>query len=188
MSARVRVGTRLPVDGDGVICDACSAKDGRAGSAITRLPPARSPSAAHELGIRSAVGCPIVVGGRDLGRDGGRDDTSDEAIPPETETRIAQFAELVATAIANAEARTEVERLAEEQAALRRVATLVAEGAAPSAVLDAVAGEMEALLDADQVALNRFEPGDEIVVLAHRGLDVDADAGRLAREPSRARA
>jgi signal transduction histidine kinase len=32
---------------------------------------------------------------------------------------------------------------------------------------------MEALLDADQVALNRFEPGDEILVMAHRGLDVE---------------
>jgi signal transduction histidine kinase len=39
-------------------------------------------------------------------------------------------------------------------------------------VFDAVAGEMEALLDADQVALNRYESGDELVVLAHRGLDV----------------
>jgi signal transduction histidine kinase len=61
----------------------------------------------------------------------------------------------------------------EELSALRRVATLVAEAAAPSAILDAVAGEMQALLDADQVALNRFEAGTEIVVLAHRGLDVD---------------
>jgi PAS domain S-box-containing protein len=69
-------------------------------------------------------------------------------------------------------AEVEVERLAEEQAALRRVATLVAEGAAPTAVFDAVAGEMAALLDADQVALNRFEPSGEILVLAHRGLDV----------------
>ncbi len=61
----------------------------------------------------------------------------------------------------------------EELSALRRVATLVAEAAAPSAILDAVAGEMQALLDADQVALNRFEPGAEIIVLAHRGLDVN---------------
>jgi signal transduction histidine kinase len=75
------------------------------------------------------------------------------------------FAEVV-------ESREALRQLADEQAALRRVATLVAEGAAPSAVLDAVAGEMEALLEADQVALNRFEPGDEILVLAHRGLDV----------------
>jgi signal transduction histidine kinase len=34
-----------------------------------------------------------------------------------------------------------------------------------------VAREMEALLDADQVALNRYEPSAEIAVLAHRGLD-----------------
>ena len=31
---------------------------------------------------------------------------------------------------------------------------------------------MEALLDADQVALNRYEPDGKIAVLAHRGLDV----------------
>jgi signal transduction histidine kinase len=66
-----------------------------------------------------------------------------------------------------------VERLADEQAALRRVATLVAEGAPPPAVLDAVAAEMETLLEADQVALNRFEPGDEIVVLAIRGMNAN---------------
>jgi signal transduction histidine kinase len=60
-------------------------------------------------------------------------------------------------------------QLAEEQAALRRVATLVAEGAAPTAVLDAVAAEMEGLLDADGVTLSRYEPGDEITLLAHRG-------------------
>jgi hypothetical protein len=48
---------------------------------------------------------------------------------PETERPFAQFAELVAAAISNADARAEVERLAEQQAALRRVATLVAEGA-----------------------------------------------------------
>ena len=38
----------------------------------------------------------------------------------------------MATAIANAEARAEVARLADEQAALRRVATLVAQGALPA--------------------------------------------------------
>jgi hypothetical protein len=48
---------------------------------------------------------------------------------PETERPFAQFAELVAAAISNADARAEVESLAEQQAALRRVATLVAEGA-----------------------------------------------------------
>ena len=41
-------------------------------------------------------------------------------------------------AVANAEARAEVARLADEQAALRRIATLVAHGAQPGAVFDAV--------------------------------------------------
>jgi signal transduction histidine kinase len=133
----------------------------------------------REHGMRSAVGCPVVVRGRIWGvmavaRFEGA------PLPAETEARITQFSELLATAIANAEARAEVERLAEEQAALRRVATLVAEGAAPSAVFEAVAAEMEGLLGADQVALGRYEPGDVILVLAHRGPDV-------ARTPVRSR-
>jgi DNA-binding LacI/PurR family transcriptional regulator/signal transduction histidine kinase len=60
-------------------------------------------------------------------------------------------------------------RLADEQAALRRVATLVAEGAAPTAVFDAVAAEIERLLDAHDVVLSRYEPGAEVTVVAHRG-------------------
>ena len=125
----------------------------------------------RDAGIGSTVGSPIVVDGRLWGAMIAATRT-DEPMPAETESRLTQFAELMATAIANTESHAEVERLADEQAALRRVATLVAEGASPSAVLDAVSGEMEALLEADQVALNRFEAGDEIVVLAHRGLDV----------------
>jgi PAS domain S-box-containing protein len=70
------------------------------------------------------------------------------------------------------DSRDELRMLVDEQAALRRMATLVAEAPAPSAVLDAVASEMKALLDADQVALSRYEAGAEIVVLAQRGLDV----------------
>jgi signal transduction histidine kinase len=92
---------------------------------------------------------------------------------PDTESRLGQFTELMATAIANAEARAQVHRLAEEQAALRRVATLVAQGASPGAVFDAVAAEMEALLDADRAALGRFEPGDEITVVAHHGVGAE---------------
>jgi len=65
-------------------------------------------------------------------------------------------------------AEAERERLAEEQAALRRVATLVAQGASPDAVLDAVAAEMERLLLADGVAVGRYESGDEVTVVAHR--------------------
>jgi hypothetical protein len=52
--------------------------------------------------------------------------SSPQPMPPGTESRMAEFTELAATAISNVEARVEVERLAEEQAALRRVATLLA--------------------------------------------------------------
>jgi signal transduction histidine kinase len=51
------------------------------------------------------------------------------------------------------------------------VATLVAEGASPTGVFDAVAAEMEGLLDADGVTLNRYEPVGEVTVVAHRGSD-----------------
>jgi signal transduction histidine kinase/PAS domain-containing protein len=169
VSAGVRVGTRLPVDGDGVIASVLrEGRPCRIGdySAATGAIAQRG----RELGIRSAVGCPIVVGGRIWGALGAARYEA-EAFPPETETSIGQFADLVATAIANADARAEVERLVEEQAALRRVAMLVAEGAAPAAVFDAVAAEMEGLLGADGVTLSRYEPDEEVTVVAHRGLN-----------------
>jgi PAS domain S-box-containing protein len=124
----------------------------------------------RRAGLRSTVAIPIAVTGRLWGA---MVVSSPERLSDSTEARLADFSELIATAIANAESREVLKLLADEQAALRRVATLVAKGASQGAVLDAMAGEMQALLDADQVALNRFEPGAEIVVLAHRGLDVN---------------
>ena len=120
-------------------------------------------------GIRAVVATPIRVEGRLWGAMV----TArflDEPLPPGTESRLAEFTALMATAIANTEAHARAERLAEEQAALRRVAMLVAEGASPAAVFDAVAREMERLLDAHEVTLSRYEPGEEITVVAHRGL------------------
>ena len=63
-------------------------------------------------------------------------------MPADTEARLTKFTELVATAIANAESRAGLARLAEEQAALRRVATLVARGAPAEEVFAAVAEEV----------------------------------------------
>jgi signal transduction histidine kinase len=62
---------------------------------------------ARQLGVTSTVGTPIVVEGRVWG---GMSVSSKqpEPLPADTESRIADFAELVATAIANAEARTEL--------------------------------------------------------------------------------
>ena len=62
---------------------------------------------AQRLGIRSSVGCPIVVDGRLWGVIAASSKSA-TPFPPDTESQIAEFTELVATAIANTEARTEV--------------------------------------------------------------------------------
>ena len=57
-------------------------------------------------------------------------------------------------------------RAREEQAALRRVATLVARGVAPAEVFDAVVAEMRLILGAENTRLMRYEQGRHAVVLA----------------------
>ena len=79
--------------------------------------------------MRSSVGSPIMVQDRLWGALAVHSKRG--PLPPDAESRLLKFTQLVATAIANTNARTEVTELAEEQAALRRVATLVAEGAPP---------------------------------------------------------
>ena len=121
---------------------------------------------ARGVGIRFAVGTPIIVEGRLWGVmiAAAREP---EPLPVEAESRIGEFTQLVATAISNADARAEVARLAEEQAALRRVATLVAQGASPAAVFEAVATETAKVLAAGTVSLLRYQPeGTAIVVVA----------------------
>ena len=83
--------------------------------------------AAREDGVGSGVGTPVIVEGRLWGVMAIYS-TLGQPLSADTEARLANFTELVATAIANAESRAELARLAEEQAALRRVATLVARG------------------------------------------------------------
>jgi GAF domain-containing protein len=124
--------------------------------------------AARLQGVQAGVGCPVAVQGRlwgavvaSLRRPG--------PMPADSEVRISKFTELVGTAIDNAEARGEVEQLAAEQAALRRVATLVAEGAPPTVVFEKVAAEVAELMRADQIALTRYEPGPAITIMAHQG-------------------
>jgi signal transduction histidine kinase len=62
---------------------------------------------ALRLGIRSSVGCPIVVAGR-LWAVIAASSRSEEPFPADTESQMADFTELVATAIANAESRAEL--------------------------------------------------------------------------------
>ena len=91
--------------------------------------------------------------------------TASEPLPPGTEARLAGFTELAGTAIANAQARVELRSFAEEQAALRRVATLVARGAPPEEVFAAVTAEAGRLLGADFTAMSRYDADGTVTVV-----------------------
>jgi signal transduction histidine kinase len=103
------------------------------------------------------VGSPIFVEGRLWGT---IFVSSQGLLPRDTEDRLERFTELIATAIANAATRQARAQLAEEQAALRRVATLVAEGADPKAVFSAVAKEVAHVLDVALSAVVRYGADD----------------------------
>jgi signal transduction histidine kinase len=111
--------------------------------------------AAARAGIQAGVGAPIVVDGELWGIIAAGTDQR-ELVPPDAERRLGQFTALVATAISNSQAREELRRLAEEQAALRRLATLVARAAEPQVVFDAVCEETGRLIGACSVTLARF--------------------------------
>jgi PAS domain S-box-containing protein len=116
-------------------------------------------------GIRSTVGIPIVVAGRLWGAMV-VSTTQQDPLPDGTEGRLADFTELLATAIANAESRETLGQLADEQAALRRVATLVARGVRPADIYSAVCEEVDRLFGLDEATVGRFDPdGPEFVVV-----------------------
>src|SRR3954469_16883145 len=131
---------------------------------------------ARSLGIRSAVATPIVVEGRLWGAMIAASSRS-EPLPADTESRIGDFTELVATAISNIDSREQRAQLAAEQAALRRVATLVAGGAPPADVFDAVAEELGRLLDVGSTGLVRFDDELATVVAAWGRLPEIAPVG-----------
>jgi signal transduction histidine kinase len=110
--------------------------------------------AAARGGVKAAVGVPIVVDGELWGIVAAGADRR-ELLPPDAERRLGQFTALVAAAISNSQAREDLRRLADEQAALRRLATLVARAAEPQVVFDAVCEETGRLLGACSVTLAR---------------------------------
>src|SRR5262249_57630030 len=87
-------------------------------------------------GYLSQAASPIFVGGRPWGA---ISINSRQVLPADAAERLEKFTELVATAIANAESRAALAELAGEQAALRRVATLLARGVSPTGGFAAVA-------------------------------------------------
>jgi GAF domain-containing protein len=120
--------------------------------------------AIRHWGLRSSAGVPISVDGRLWGvvTVGS---TREGPLPEDTEELLAGFTELVATAIANAQARVELRSYAEEQAALRRVATLVARAAPPQEVFAAVTAEVGRVLDVDFTVMGRYDPDGSATIL-----------------------
>jgi GAF domain-containing protein len=105
-------------------------------------------------GYLSQVASPIVVDGRLWGA---MSVNARNDFPADTEERLERFTELIATAIANAESRGTLAQLANEQAALRRVATLVAKEDLPEKVFAKVAEETGRLLGGVECTLLRNE-------------------------------
>lgn len=103
---KMSMGERIPLEGDNVAAlifetgepARMDTYDGATGATADRV---------RRLGLRSAVGAPIIVDGTTWGAVViGSAQT--EPLPPETEARICDFADLVATAISNAETRAEL--------------------------------------------------------------------------------
>ena len=121
-------------------------------------------AALRDGGMISAVGVPIVVEGSIWGfmTAGAR---PGKPIPDGTEERLARFTELVATAIADSQARDRLAQLAYEQSALRRVATMVARAPASEQLFSTVAREVASVLDVPGVIVTRYEPDGTAVTV-----------------------
>ena len=156
----VEVGTRWSLEGDSVLrrvrdtaeparMDDYSKVEGEIGHAVRRI------------GVASTVGSPIVVAG---GVWGVMLVSSPEQLPADTAGRLADFTELMATALANAESREALQKLAGEQAALRRMATLVAQGVRPAELFSAVSDEVAELFGTDAAAVVRFDDAERALV------------------------
>ncbi|MFL6035211.1 MAG: GAF domain-containing protein [Gaiellaceae bacterium] len=161
------VGSRWPLDGPGV--RALVYETGR---------PARvddfsevagtAPATARAHHIQSAIGVPIVVDGQVWGVLG-IGSRQGEPLPGDVEQQLAAFTELVSTAIANSDARDHVNRLLDEQSALRRVATLVAEGASAEELFSAVAQEVAGVIGIPVVGVHRYEPDATFTMVGGAG-------------------
>jgi signal transduction histidine kinase len=129
-----------------------------------------------ELGITSYVAAPIEVSGELWGTVVVWLQSEDE-FPEDAEERLVQFGKLVAVALANAQAREDLAALADEQAALSRVAVAVATGELPERLFDTVSEEVGRLFGARSAATVRYLDGENATVIVG-GWDRDSSFDR----------
>ncbi|MET7392818.1 AAA family ATPase [Dactylosporangium sp. NPDC005572] len=94
----------------------------------------------------------------------------------------------LAVSLDNAQLYADFRRIADEQVALRRVATLVARGTGPQLVFATVADEVGALFGADGTAIVRFEPDGQATVMGRQGFQHNQPGSRGKPEPHSAMA
>jgi signal transduction histidine kinase len=164
--AGLEVGTRWPLDGPSVTRMVLDTGRFAMITNYSELPGGIAAMVRAAPGASMAA-VPIMVEGEIWGvlivcTDG----SSARHLPTYIELQLTRFTELIATAVSNAQARSELRSLAEEQAALRRIATLVARGAEEPLVFAGVCAETGGLVNAGSVNLVRFMPDGSGVAVA----------------------
>ena len=155
------VGANIVLDGPSVIATILEtgqqaridSYEGLTGAVAARL---------RSAGAQAAYGVPILVDGKVWGVMAAV--LTDAVVADDAEQRLANFTELIATAVSNAQARDDLSRLVAEQASLRRVATLVARESTGEDLFSVVAGEVQQLFDVPDVAIVRYEQRDVVLV------------------------
>lgn len=159
----VHVGARLHLTGDGI---AARLWDSGRPERIDDYPSLSPRTMATDLGVRAAVAVPVTVDGNLWGALSVSSKT--DPLPPGTEDRLASFVGIVAAAVVSAAARASFHALADEQAALLRVAALVAHRAGEVEIFEAVATEAARLIHDEPTTLARYEGDRTFTILAHR--------------------
>lgn len=145
--------------------------DTRAATRVTRehaVTDSASEVTRNRFAITCSVGVPVTSAGVVWGAIIVHS-TAEESLPPDTESRLAAFTDLISSVIANSRARSSFEELAAEQTALFRVAELVARGTPPDDVFAAIAEELGRVIGVEGAKMVRFEPDDMATFVASWG-------------------
>ena len=157
-----RVGMRAPGTGDGAVHRVW--RTGRAARVENLdLMAGRWPAMAHTRGFTTSAGVPIVIRGALWGA---LIVVGQQKFPATIEAELTAFAELAGTAVSAADGREQLKLLADEQAAVRHVAELVARGATLDEIFHAVAAQTSCLLPDLTTLLLHYEGNDRAVVVA----------------------
>ncbi len=159
-------GAGIPATGERLVIDPASVtaqvqRTGRPARIDNYQDAPGNPFANDIAKLHASAGVPVWVDGRLWGVLAAT--SMDGPLPAGVEEWLAQFAGTVATAISGAQARAELSALADKQAALRRVAEVIARGPKDNQVYDAVCEEAAHITNED-TTLIRFDDASSYTV------------------------